>query len=96
MGLGPASSSCHSGLEKIWCSVLVTFFFKSSLDAMIIDFRDAMIIDFRERGREKDRNIDWLPPVCTTTRDRTSTLGVCPDRGSNLQPFDVWVGIPTN
>ena len=37
--------------------------------------------------RERERNIDQLPPVCTPTGDWTCNPGVCPDWGSSLQPF---------
>ena len=30
-----------------------------------------------EREYQCERNIDWLPPVCATTRDQTCSLGVC-------------------
>ena len=45
-----------------------------------------------EKGREismSERNINWLPPVCTPTGDQTHNLGMCPDWGLNLQPFGV-------
>ena len=34
---------------------------------------EDMFIDFRERGRERERerNIDWLPPVCAATGGQT-------------------------
>ena len=40
---------------------------------------------FRERGREKQRqrNIDQLPPVHAPTGDRTCNSGMCPDREWN-------------
>ena len=71
---------------------------------------DTFIDFFRERGsggeeREKERgretstwegNIDWLPPKCSTTRDRTHNLGMCPEREMNLQSFCVRDNIPTN
>ena len=44
-----------------------------------------MFIDLRERGRK--RNINWLPPVNALTGNQTLNLGMCPDLGSNLQPF---------
>ena len=43
-----------------------------------------------------ERNIDWLPPVYTLTRDWTHNLGVCPDQGLNLQPLGVKDNAPTN
>ena len=53
----------------------------------------------RERERKKsmgERNVDQLPPVCTLTRDRTHNLGMCPDQGSNLQPFGVQNDAPNS
>ena len=57
----------------------------------------------REGERETERetlmwegNIDWLPPICTSTGDQTHNLGMCPDWGSDLQPFGVWDHAPTN
>lgn len=32
------------------------------------------------RGGERERNTDWLPLVCTPTRDRTGNLDMCPDQ----------------
>ena len=43
-----------------------------------------------------ERNISWLPPLRTPTRDRTCYLGMCPDWGSNLQTFGVWDDAPIN
>ena len=44
---------------------------------MFIDLRD------RERGeewvRERERNMDWLPPIRTPTGDGTHDVGMCPD-----------------
>ena len=42
------------------------------------------------------RNINWLPPMCTPTRDQTRNWGMCPDRESNLQTFGVQDDAPTN
>ena len=42
------------------------------------------------------RNIHWLPPVCTPTGDHTCNLGMCPDRESNLQRFGISNDTPTN
>ena len=46
-----------------------------------------MFIDFRQgKGeREREKDINWLPLICTPTDDRTHNLGVCPHQGSNLQ-----------
>ena len=67
-----------------------------------------MCIGFRERGRsgvggerninvrEKQRNIDQLPPIHSLTRDQTHNLGLCPDWELNLQPFGVWNNAPIN
>ena len=40
-----------------------------------------------EEGRETKRNISWLPPIRTPTRDQTQNLGVRPDWGSTLILF---------
>ena len=32
--------------------------------------KDMFLIDFRERGRERERNIDWLPQIYPK-RDQT-------------------------
>ena len=53
----------------------------------------------RERKREKHNVREkhpTLPPVHTPTRDRTHSLGMCPDQESNPQPFGVWENAPTN
>ena len=41
------------------------------------------------RGGERERNMDWLPPIHTETWDWTHSLDICPDWESNLQPFGV-------
>ena len=48
-----------------------------------------MFIDFRDRGRdrERERNIDRLPPIHVPIGDQTWNLGMCPDQELNLQPF---------
>ena len=55
---------------------------------------------FRELGREREtlmweRNIDWLPSVCTLTRAQNPSLGMCSDWDSNLQHFSVHDNAPT-
>ena len=42
-----------------------------------------------ERKEERGRNIN-------VERDPTQNLCTCPERGSNPQPFSVWVDAPTN
>ena len=61
-----------------------------------------MFIDLG-KGEEKDRqtwmserNIDWLPPVCALTADRTHNLVMCPDQESNLQTFGAQDDAPTD
>ena len=47
----------------------------------------------RQRGRKTstwERNLNWLPPVHTLTRDQTHNLGMCSDRESSSQPFLVY------
>ena len=34
-----------------------------------------------------ERNIDWLPPIRTLTRDQTHKLGMCCDQKSNFPSF---------
>ena len=48
-----------------------------------------MFIDLRER------NIDQFPPISDSTGDWTHNLGVCPNQGSNLQPFSAQGDMPT-
>ena len=36
-----------------------------------------MVIDLREKGRERKRDINWLPPICAH------------NQGLNQQPFGV-------
>ena len=52
----------------------------------------------RERGvgGERERNINWLPPICALTGDWTCNLDMCPDRELNPQPFGVWDDAPTS
>ena len=63
----------------------VTFFFRSTRYYFKIIFSPSpedMFIDFRreeEGKRERERNIDQLPPVHTLTGDRTGNRGTCPD-----------------
>ena len=51
----------------------------SSLEDMFVDFRES----------ERERNINWVPPVHAPTRDQTCNLGMCPDRGLSTQHFCV-------
>ena len=44
-----------------------------------------MFVDFREEGRERERNIDQLPPKGALTGDLTHNLGMCPDQELNPQ-----------
>ena len=51
----------------------------------------------RERGASVfERNIDLLPPTHAPTGDQTHSPGVCPDQGSNPQPFGVQDDAPTH
>ena len=45
---------------------------------------------------ERERNNDWLPPICVLTGDRTHSLGMWPDQKLNPQSFVVWDDAPTN
>ena len=56
---------------------------------------DILSLILRERGREKERNIDWLPPVHTPIRHQACNLGMCHDRESNLRCFGVWDDAPS-
>ena len=47
-----------------------------------------------ERKEGKERNINWLPPICAPARDGTHQLRMNPDWGSNLQPFGVPADAP--
>ena len=56
-----------------------------------------LLIWERERERRgRERNINWLPPKCTQTWDRTRNPGVCPDWESNPHPVGVQDGAPAN
>ena len=60
-----------------------------------------MCIDFREQGRERERSIHvrekhWLVALQAPTGDRTHNTGMCPDPGSNSQPFGTQDITPTN
>ena len=73
--------------EKIY-----TFMFFYSFKNMCVGFRKRR----REKERERktsmwERNIDWLPPICTLTRDWTRHLGLhlCLAQESNFQPLGV-------
>ena len=50
----------------------------------------------RERDRQTDRDINWLPPLCFFTGNRTHNLGVRLDQESNLQPLGIKDDAPTN
>ena len=54
-----------------------------------------MFIDFRKRGRkgerERERQIDWLPPERSPTGDRTYSLHMCSDQEQNLKPCGSWM-----
>ena len=46
-----------------------------------------MFTDFRERGWERERNADRLPPIHTPTGDCTRNLGMCPDQPSRRSEY---------
>ena len=50
-----------------------------------------LLIDFREEGVEggREKNIDWLPPICAITGEWTCHLGMWPDQELN------WTSQPT-
>ena len=81
------SRKCCSKLRTCSASVCHFDFFLSLPEDIL-----PLLLE-REEGRERtsmqERNIDWLPPVCTWTRDRRH-----PDRGLNPQPRCVpWLGV---
>ena len=47
-----------------------------------------------EEGGERERNIDLLPPLCTSTGDGNHNLVMCPDQ--QPQPFGVQDDAPSN
>ena len=60
-----------------------------------------MYVLFLERLEEKqketlvwERNMDWLLPKHTTSRDRTRALGMCPDQESTHGGLVYWVTLP--
>ena len=56
-----------------------------------------MFIDFIERKwEERERKINWLPPIHSPSGDATHKVGMCPDWESIPQPFGVWVDTPNN
>ena len=53
----------------------------------------------RETGKETlmwERNINQLPLICTSTRDQTHNLGMCPEQESISWPLALWNNVPTN
>lgn len=72
---------------KFWCIYhtlshitvkCILFFFKSSSEICF-----SLILESR---RERKRNIDCLPHPCTSTRDQTCYLVMCPDQEQKLRP----------
>ena len=68
---------------------------------MFIYFRECVRGDGEEEGdgmggREREREIHQLPPVCAPTGNWTCKPGMCPDRELNLQPFGAQEDAPTN
>ena len=67
-----------------------------------------MFVDFRERGREgereRERNIDetlretliCFPSYAPRNGDWNRNLGMCPDCGSNPEPFGLYDDTPSN
>ena len=64
-----------------WLFLIGLFFFNSSPEDMLIDFREG------KRGRETERNINWLLLVHTLTGVQIHNLGMHPDWESNLWLF---------
>ena len=66
-----------------WCSVHWATPARASL--LILERGEGRL---RERGtRMWERNVDWLPPICTPSGDRTCNLGICPEQGSSKPPL---------
>ena len=51
---------------------------------------------FLERGKGRERNINWLLLTCALTRDKTCIVGMCLDQESNLGPFGLQDDTPTS
>ena len=73
-------------LKGIWRINNDSFFFLLLLTIIII-FNPHLRICFYWFFKERERNINRLPPVCTSTRDQTRTPGVCSDWESNPQSW---------
>ena len=75
-------------------------FLKSSLRICFLLFLERRMDEGmdggREGERERKRNISWLPPIGTPTRDWTRNQGKCPDQEWNQQTFGAWNDTPTN
>ena len=70
----------------------------ASILSLILTRRCILLILERKEGGERNidmSNMDQLSPVCIPARDRTHNLGMCPDQGSNPQPFGVQNDAPT-
>ena len=46
-------------------------------------------------GKEREKNISWLPLIGSSTGDQTHNPGMCPNRVSNPQPFGIGDDAPT-
>ena len=84
-------------IPSIPVAVFLTYFFNPHRRYVLLTLEKEKGEVERERETLMwDRNIDWLPSICTPNRDWTHNLGMCSDRGPNLQTFGVWDDTPTN
>ena len=81
-----AGSRMVSTLGQPFCSLVTVRIL--SVAVLLFLFLN-IFIDSRERdeGRERERNIIWLPLAHAPTRDWTPNLGMCLEWESNLWPF---------
>ena len=79
------ASSRPSMTRLILSFLFVCLFLSSSKDIFF-----SLLLE-----RERETSVGCLL-VQVPTRDRTCSLGMCPDGESKLQPFDLWDHAPTN
>ena len=78
----PLSLKLNKIFKKFLKSFLILFYYFSSLEHMLIDFRER-----EGREREGERNINWLPLVHALTWNQTGDRDMYPAQQLNLQPF---------
>ena len=94
------TSGQHQGPQMFREPFLNYLFFKKSLPGICLLILEKEEGRGRKEGREegrreRERIIDWLPPIGTLTKDQTCNLGTCPDQELNPWPFGVWDDAPT-